>query len=167
MENELLRFKEILLAHLVRDPLMGPEDCAKLVYQSEFAGEHMIASAEESLKWIEREMGEVPAEQGEIYESIGSGVARLHLGPAKAAGMTAMEINRLFISGKATGSKEKQEQKLDLMEDLCREGKTAFSREELSEFLIKYRAEGCPPLRHSERFRQAYEPHYRVVRKER
>ena len=159
-------FERILLAHLKRYPLMGPEDCAKLIYQSEFAGEHMIADAEKSLEWIRRELDETEACNGEIFEEIGDGMARLHLGPAKAAGMSPGEINEKFISSaaKAKVTKEGQEQKLRLLERLCSEGYTPFSAKELSEFLAKYRAAGCPALHHSEGYRKAYAPHYRVVK---
>ena len=159
-------FERILLAHLQRYPLMGPEDCAKLIYQSEFAGEHMIADAEQSLEWVRRELEETEACNGEIFEEIGDGIARLHLGPAKAAGMSPEEINQRFVSSaaKAKVTKEGQEQKLRLLERLCREDRTPFSVGELSDFLEKYRAAGCPALHHSEGYRKAYAPHYRVVK---
>lgn len=159
-------FERVLRDHLKRYPLMCPEDCAKLIYQSEFAGEHMISSAEQSLEWIRRELEDTPPAEGRIYEDIGSGIARLHFGPAKAAGMSAEEINRRFLSsgGKAKGSREGQMEKLDLLERLCREGCTSFSMYELSAFLEKYRAEGCPALHHSEGYREEYAPHYRVVK---
>ena len=119
----MTEFEEVLLTHLQRYPLMGPEDCAKLIYQSEFAGEHMIADAGQCLEWIRRELDETEPRNGEIYEDIGSGVFRLHFGPAKAAGMDAREINERFISSaaRASGTKVGQEQKLMLLEELCRE----------------------------------------------
>ena len=159
-------FEGVLRLHLERYPLMGPEDCAKLIYQSEFAGEHMIADAKSSLEWIRRELDETEACKGEIYEDIGGGVFRLHLGPAKAVGMSPEEINDKFVSSaaKANGTKEGQEQKLMLLERLCREGCTIFSVETLMEFMEKYRAAGCPALHHSEGYRRAYQPHYRVVK---
>jgi len=162
----MTEFEKVLLAHLQRYPLMGPEDCAKLIYQSEFAGEHMIADAGQCLEGIRRELDETEPCNGEIYEDIGSGVFRLHFGPAKAAGMDAREINERFISSaaRASGTKSGQEQKLCLLEELCREGDTPFSAEELAAFLEKYRAEGCPALHHSNRYREAYQPHYRVVK---
>ncbi|MBR5291405.1 MAG: hypothetical protein IKU32_00655 [Clostridia bacterium] len=159
-------FERILLAHLRKYRLMGPEDCAKLIYQSEFAGEHMISSPEQSLKWIRQEMDEAAPSRGDIYEDIGDGVFRLHLGPAKAAGISPEEINDKFVSsaGKATGTKGRQSQKIALLERLCSEGYTPFSVDELTAFLEKYRAAGCPALHHSHRFREAYKPHYRVVK---
>ena len=162
----MTEFEEVLLAHLQRYPLMGPEDCAKLIYQSEFAGEHMIADEGQSLEWIRRELDETEPRNGEIYEDIGSGVFRLHFGPAKAAGMSPEEINGKFVSSaaKANGTKSGQEQKLCLLEELCHGGYTPFSAEELAAFLEKYRAEGCPALHHSVGYREAYQPHYRVVK---
>lgn len=158
-------FMAVLERHLKKYPLMEPEDCAKLIYQSEFAGEHMIASPEQSLEGIRAELDAVQPAQGELYESIGCGVVRLHLGSAKAAGMGAEEINRAFMASSAAkqGSREGQQQKLRLLTDLCREGRTPFSPAELESFMEKYQAAGCPALHHSDRYRQAYAPHYRVI----
>ena len=80
--------------------------------------------------------------------------------------MSPEEINQRFVSSaaKAKGTKAGQEQKLRLLERLCSEGYTPFSAKELSEFLAKYRAAGCPALHHSDRYRNAYLPHYRVVK---
>lgn len=158
-------FRVVLEMHLKKYPLMGPEDCAKLIYQGEFAGEHMIASPEQSLERIRAELDNVQPAEGVLYESIGGGVARLHFGPAKAAGMGAEEINRAFTAAPAAkrGSREGQQEKLRLLIDLCREGKTAFSPVELESFMKEYQAAGCPALHHSDRYRQEYSPHYRVI----
>lgn len=157
----------MLMAHLKRYPLMGPEDCAKLIYQSEFAAEHMLPSPELALRCIEQELAEVAPCAGDLYEAIGPGLARLHFAPAKATGMDAAEICRIFTSGASRcGSPEGQQQKLSLLEQLCRDGQTPFSPTELYAFLRDYQAAGCPPLHHSAVYRRAYQPHYRVVRRE-
>ncbi len=160
------KFERVLRLHLERYPLMGPEDCAKLIYQSEFGGEHMITDPQCSLERIRRELDETEPCCGEIYEDIGSGTVRLHFAAAKAAGMGPEEINERFVSSavRSYGTKAGQEQKLCLLEWLCHEGNTSFSMEELTVFLKKYRAAGCPALHHSDRYREAYKPHYRVVK---
>lgn len=158
----------VMKAHLAKYPKMQPEDCAKLIYQSEFAGEHMISSRERSLEWIKQELAETAPYPGEVYEDIGSGIARLHLGAAKHRGMTPEEINERFVSSakSACGSREGQMEKLALLEELCREGCTSFSMDDLQIFLEGYMAEGCPSLHHSQIYRNEYDPHYRVVKRE-
>jgi hypothetical protein len=45
----------------------------------------------------------------------------------------------------------------------CRKGLFSFSCEALEEFLLRYRAQGCPAVSHSERYRSLYRPAYRVA----
>ena len=47
--------KNIILEHVKKYPLMEIRDIAKLIYQSEFGGGHMIPNPEISLKRIQEE----------------------------------------------------------------------------------------------------------------
>ena len=53
--------------------------------------------------------------------------------------------------------------KLQLLEALARDGALPFDAAALAAYLVPYRAAGCPAVHHSEVFRAAYHPAYRVV----
>jgi len=160
-------FTKIILEHVSKYPIFRPTDAVKLIYQSEYGIGHLVADPQMFADRLMNEFHSCKKNSDQpMIEDIGSGICRLHFGPAKAAGMKAEDINRLFTAAAAghRGSKEGQEQKLRLLEKLCREGCAGFSPEELAAFLEKYRAEGCPALHHSDGYRAAYQPHYRVIK---
>ena len=53
--------------------------------------------------------------------------------------------------------------KLDALRKVTAEGVFTFDTEVLERYLADYRAAGCPPVSHSETYRQAYKPAYRVI----
>lgn len=157
--------RTILLAHFDRYPEMTPQDAVKLVYQSAFGPGHLLADPERARAFLHRELEETPARAGAVYEPIGGGYARLHLAAAKAEGMAETEIFAAFFraANRQTPGKAAFEQGLSLLEGLAAAGQTPFSAEALADYLARYRAEGCPMVSHSEIYRNAYRPAYRVV----
>mgnify|MGYP001517827623 CR=1 FL=1 len=54
-------------------------------------------------------------------------------------------------------------QRLDVLRALAREGRLPFGRAAAERYLMDYAAQGYPPLSHSQAYRAAYRPAYRVV----
>ena len=145
---------------------MTPQDAVKLLYQSAFGPGHLLADPERVRAFLHREMEETPARAGAVYESIGVGYARLHLGAAKAQSLSEGAVYTAFAQAAATPcpGKEAFEGGISLLEALTAAGEAPFSAGELADYLTAYRAEGCPMVSHSEAYRAAYRPAYRVVR---
>ena len=161
--------REILLSHFTRYPEMTPQDAVKLVYQSAFGPGHLLADQERARAFLHRELEETPARAGAVLEPIGGGYARLHLAAAKAAGMDEEAIFLAFLTaaGHPTPGTAVFEHNLAVLEELAGAGQTPFSAQALADYLAQYRAEGCPMVSHSETYRNAYRPAYRVVLTER
>ena len=159
--------KQIILAHLRKYPLMQAADMVKLLYQSEFAGGHLIADTAKSLDRIEAECAvsrSLTAQ--EAFEDIGSGLCRLHLGAIPALGLRPKTVNGFFIASAnlVKGSITRLNNKLDLLLECCQNGTLPFDAKHTEAYLREYRALGCPPVSHSAQYRAAYAPAYRVVR---
>jgi len=144
---------EILRAHRARYPLMEPQDAVKLLYQRAFWPGHAVQSREGVLERVQEELRRVPKDPGTpLFEPLGAGMARMNLAspecprPETAAGM--------FFASSGLPSPGTFEQDLD-----------ALVREwpECARFVAAYRAKGCPVPHHSEAYRRAYRPAYRVV----
>lgn len=154
-------FQRIVREHAARYPLMQPRDFGKLAYQSEFGPEHLIADREQVLPRIlkEWEMIRESAERS-APEDIGNGLFRFPLTeqyrPEEAAPLLAELLFRTAqsIRGTETGMKRR-------LETL-----RALPIPEMEPWLADYRHSGCPPVSHSETFRRAYHPHYRLLRAE-
>jgi uridine kinase len=63
-----------------------------------------------------------------------------------------------------SGSQMRLQRKLELLRQMAAKGLLCVGREEMEDFLSRYAASGCGPVRHSCEYKQAYHPHYRVVR---
>ena len=149
-------FLEIAREHWARYPAMEPQDFAKLAYQSEFGPAHMAQSPDRVLAALLAERKE--AESGpRALEPIGNGLCRFHITQALSTLSELPLVGRMFTQ--TTVSREGTEaglsQKLEQLAALPLPG--------LKEFLEDWRREGCPPVRHSEAFRNAYNPHYRIL----
>ncbi len=144
---------DMLRVHRARYPLMEPQDAVKLIYQRAFGPGHMIASRESALSRLEEEMALVRGDPGAaLFEPIGAGYARMCLAspefprPLTAAGM-------FYASGRPPRD-DRFQAELDAL---------AAAWPEAVGYVASYRAGGCPPVRHSEAYRRAYRPAYRVV----
>lgn len=156
---------EILRAHFARYPQMTPQDAVKLLYQSAFGPGHLIRDEGYARARLTEELEQTPAHDGELLEPIGGGYARLHLGAAKARSLSPEAVYTAFSAAAAAPCPGKAafEEGIALLEALAAKGETPFSAGELAAYLTAYRAEGCPMVSHSEPYRAAYRPAYRVV----
>lgn len=160
--------KEILREHIKRYPHMQVTDAVKLLYQSEFGGGHMISNPARSLKWIKDEASMARLEPYDqvtpILEEIGGGICRVSL-DAIEEGLAAETLNQMFVktADRTVGTMENFEKKLNLLREMCAAGETSFSMEDLDVYLSNYKAQGYPPVSHSDEYRKHYVPTYRVA----
>ena len=158
--------KTILLAHARLYPKMEPRDAVKLLYQSEFGGGHMIHDEEGCLCFLRQEYASLPQRSDlPLLEDIGGGMFRVNLGALDRYGYSVEALGRDFIRSAAIrrGSMECFLGKLQLLTELTREGHLPFSPDALNVYLTQYESKGYPPVSHSEAYRAAYHPAYRVV----
>lgn len=154
----------ILSAHGARYPRMEPCDAVKLVYQSVLGGGHLIADPGQSMSRLTAECAAVSQTAGPLYEALGNGAVRVHLSRLDAWGMDPAALNDWFVRSAEAfhGTREGLEACLEELTRAAEAGVFAFSPEALAGYLTAYRAAGCPPASHSEAYRAAYHPAYRV-----
>ena len=150
-------FLTIAKAHWERYPAMEPQDFCKLAYQSEFGPAHMIRSPDKVLLALIEERKASGTEPG-APEPIGNGLCRFPITQALSTLWELPLIGRMFTwtMARTEGTEEGLSEKLNQLASLPVPG--------MGEYLERYRREGCPSVHHSETFRNAYDPHYRVLR---
>jgi len=161
-----MTFEEILRTHSKKYPKMRPCDAVKLVYQSEFGGGHLIKDSDKSLLRIKEELSSLNmGNSGELYESIGSGLCRVNLSRLSSHGLTSEWLNKVFVTSarEVKGSVDEFEKKLQLLLSLANDGLFEFDAPTLAVYISDYKAAGYPPVSHSDEYRAAYNPAYRVV----
>lgn len=158
--------KQILIVHARRYPLMEPTDAVKLIYQNEYGGGHLIRDEASCAAYLRREYGSVlQSATAPLAEDIGNGMVRIHLNSLDAHGYSPDALAADFIrSAKLhTGSKECFLAKLAVLREAVREGYFSFSSAELDTYLRTYAEAGYPMVSHSDTYRRAYAPAYRIV----
>ena len=154
-------FERILIYHFGKYPLMTPVDAVKLCYQSAFGCGHLVKNKDFALSILKKELDETVSDfDAQLSEPIGGGYVRFNLHKAKAIGIPEEKIAKTFMESANSGEKTEIEPKLELLKKLAEEGKTPFSEKDLSEYLSGYNGE---MVSHSEEYRKAYSPAYRVV----
>ena len=162
---------EILRCHLVRYPLMRPQDLVKLVFQNEFGGGHLVSSVSETVERIRQEAasrenacqaGEIPTE---ACEDIGGGLCRYHLCYLKESGLSPETLGRLFSlsAREIKGSRDSYLDKLALVKMACRDGRLSVDGSAFARWLDQYLAQGITHPGHSDIYRQYYKPAYRII----
>lgn len=164
MTDSMFELENILRDHARRYPLMQPADAVKLIYQNEFGGGHLIKDEQSCLDYLRREYASVEKDPSAArYEDIGNGIVRVNLAAVKEDALE--QLGKVFIHCAAThqGSLEHFLQKLDVLRVVTKQGVFSFSTEALEAYLQGYAAAGYPIVSHSEQYRTAYDPAYRVI----
>ena len=145
-------------------PALGVRDLFKFIFQSAFGCEHLVSDEKAALAYIRREAERVPSDALPRTDRLAGRYSRVHLSWLNA-GLTPETLTKLFC---ASAVKEPDGQ--DRMEELLTAARELILREDIpldpvqfEEELAKWRAVGFPAIHHSEAYREAYSPAYRVI----
>ena len=126
----------------------------------------MIKDEADSLQRLKEEYSalQVLPDLSKMFEDIGTGICRLNLGALD--GVSLDTVNRFFVVSANTvkGSVKKFEKKLECIARCCREGLLPFDADDAKAYIKELKDTGYPPVSHSEQYRRAYKPAYRVVK---
>lgn len=157
---------EFLLAQCRRYPALRPQDLLKALHQSVFGCGHFVTDEAAGLERLRAELARLPEDAASGAEALDGPYVRLHLG--NLGGLAPRTLQRLFtLSAEGpAGDGAALEKKLRCLLDLAHEGCLPFSHEETARAVESWRAAGFPARHHSEAFRAACTPAYRVIRRE-
>lgn len=157
----------LLRIHAKRWPCMEPQDAVKLLYQHSFGGGHLLKNRGDiARRELETERRNLTID-GDLnaVESIGNGRIRLHLNAPETANLPTEWIWRLFCAGtrRKPDSEEIFRTKLETIITAAEKGVVTFSVEMARQAVDDYLAGGIHPVCHSDCYRFAYQPAYRVM----
>ena len=154
------------MGHRSAHPALLAEDVFKYLYQSAYGCEHLVTDEGRAADYIQKEWEAAPKDTAPRTEDLDGDYARVHLSWL-GAGLSSLTLARLFCAS----AKREEEGHIRLAEKLAA-ARELFLEGTLTEdaaFLEKLSAweeKGCPALHHSDAFRAAYRPAYRVIAKE-
>ena len=159
--------RDLLLRHHRTYPLMQIRDLFKFLFQSAFGCEHLVSNEEIAVNYIRKEYAPLPQSLPTPPDPLDGAYSRVHLS-FLGNGLTPETLGKLFCRSakvEPTGLDDLQD-KISTTRDLIREGLLPFSPEEFEESLAAWAEKGYPPVHHSDTFRAAYCPAYRVIANE-
>lgn len=161
-----MRIEDYLFSHISSHPELQAQDVLKFCYQAFFGPDHMLVDEKWAKLLFFDEYGLSRDPGSELYENLSDEFCRVDLQAWKNAGLDGDLLFSIFIS-----SCDKRSGEEDFMQFLscgCSNLiKTEFPRlyEPWKEYLVSYLKEGIHSMHHSIRYRNAYHPCYRVVRR--
>lgn len=152
------------LHHCRTHPRMTPQDGLKFLHQSAFGCEHMVRSLPDAVDRIRREVATDPAPVGDEIEPLDGNYSRISLEYLNR-GLSAERLAALFFLSAKVESEglSTLEQTLSIAEELAFSGLLPFDGPSFSLARREWKQQGYPSLHHSEEYRQAYRPAYRVI----
>ena len=159
---------QLLSAHLERYPAMQLDDIYKLLHQAALGPGHAVDNPAAARKRLDEELaalGEAPDELLQDVISPDGRLGRVHLRPYLASGGDPDALHRAFVetANSYPASLDKLAKFCGCLGDLAAAGGIPFAREEVLAYFGKIARDGYPVVHHSEAFRHAYHPAYRVI----
>jgi hypothetical protein len=168
-QEETMKFVGQLLGqHRQRYPRLALADIYKLLHQAALGPGHAVkntAAARAALVSEAADLGAGPADPLVDPISPDGRLARIHLRAYVAAQGDLDRLADAFLETAAgyAGSADKLAKFCACLGDLADAGGIPFSRAELAAYFEPIIAQGYPVVRHSDEYRAAYQPAYRVV----
>nr|MBR4280008.1 hypothetical protein [Clostridia bacterium] len=153
-------FTTCLLEQMKRHPAMQPRDVLKLCYQAARGAEHLLADTARARAWFDQEYAATPADGVlPLFEPISGHVARVNIAAWKAANLPADWLFRMFVhtAGVPMGGAELLNQYID------EAAAVVSAMPGWADELAAWRESGMPAVHHSEAYRAAEKPAYRIV----
>ncbi len=144
---------------------MCPQDMIKLCYQAAFGAEHLLSDLTAVERLFEQEFASVTEGASHLYEPISHDCCRVNLSAWKQRGLPSAWLFQMFVESAAisSGSAATFDSLLCEASVLCAAGLTPFSCHDWEQALDAYRRDGGGAVHHSEAYRAAERPAYRLV----
>jgi hypothetical protein len=160
--------RSILNEHAHRYPQWEVDDLYKLIHQAAMGSEHGMRDETSLRDWLLQELAQLGPGPGEpLVDPISPDgrIVRVHLRPFTILQSPLEPLLQAFIrtSREVSPSIEHLEEYAADAILLAGEGMLPFSRGLVVTFMAGMRARNFPAVHHSARYRQLYQPAYRVV----
>ena len=156
-------------AQLHIHPSMTPQDVGKLCYQAAHGAEHLLADPDRARSYLERELEATPADgRIPLVEPISDTVARVNLAAWRFRGLSADRLFDLFVATAQVsgGGEDRLLAYLTEVGEWIEKSGCPIPPAEWQDFLRRYGEAGYPAVHHSEAYRKAERPAYRIVRRD-
>lgn len=156
-----MEFTTCLKEQLRLHPAMQPRDVIKLCYQAARGAEHLLTDTACARAYFDQEFAATPADASlPLFEAISPDIARVNIAAWKATGLPAEWLFRMFVHTASVpqGGNDLLETYITEADALLTDTLPAWR-----ETLAAWREAGMSAVHHSEAYRAAESPAYRIV----
>lgn len=158
LDRYRMNFENHLREQLLRHPAMQPQDVVKMCYQAAHGAEHVLTDVSAAEKYFYEEFEAVEPREEPLYEEISGEICRVNFAAWKACGMDPSWL--LYMFTHSVGSLRIGEQILPEYLDVAQR---FLHSADLDAYVERYTAIGMPAVHHSEIYRTAERPAYRII----
>lgn len=161
-----MTFKNQLRTQAALHPSMQPQDVLKMCYQAAFGAEHLLTNEQSAREYLASEWEATPGDSdAALYERISNEVCRLNLRAWKGQGLPMEWLLQLFVRSckPLPNAQNRFFAFLGSVDALCAADGLPFGSDEWKAAKEAYLREGVRPLHHSDIYRAAEKPAYRVM----
>lgn len=166
MENTN-KTRELLIEHYNTYPRLEVSDIFKFIFQSAYGCEHLVSSEERALNYIKEELKRVSGDEAPRVDRLDGDYSRVYLSCLNDKVTPEVMAKYFCLSAKVEpDGRERLLEKIAVARELIRDGTIPLSLRDFDELNEKWREAGYPAIHHSDSFREAYHPAYRVIANE-
>lgn len=163
--------KQLVEHHISTKKSLAVQDVYKMIYHAHFGVEHLLTDTAGVRSYLLRELASMPStpENEPLVERISTTntMVRINLRPFKAQNLDPEALlQAMFASAAETKPDTFQfRREWNMFVDLVRYGFLNFPMNDVLEFSRLIEEKGIVPVHHSEAYREANHPAYRVVQR--
>ncbi len=163
-----MTFSDNLLIQSRLHSSMKPQDLIKLCYQAAFGAEHLIQDKQRAREYLYQELESIDTsiyQDVPLYEQISDDIARVNIVAWKKKSLPINWLFEMFCykNDQNEGSKDKFMAYLEETKKLVAEKTFSFSSLDFNAYFDEYLKSGICAVHHSEEYRKAEKPAYRIV----
>lgn len=161
--EQTTKTRQLLLGHYRTYPKLQLQDLFKFLHQSAFGCEHMVSALEAATAYIRQERQSCCVSD-RLIDALDGAYSRVHLSCPDCC-LSDETFGKLFVASAKPEPNGDQalEQKLSVAQALVEEQALPFPPDAFKKALEDWKALGYPAIHHSDAFRAAYQPAYRVI----
>lgn len=156
---------QFFMAFLKKHPAFRPTDVIKYGFQATFGAEHMLMNTDYAKKLFFEEYDAAESTTEPLYEELTDDICRVNIGAWKREGLKPEALFEMFLKTASIkrGSEDAFKENMEGLLQTVKEYAPLNVYEECSNFYKCYLEGQIQAVHHSEEYREAYNPHYRVV----
>lgn len=155
----MLRILDLLEAEQQRYPQSELQDTYKALFQAVLGPEHALTDIDAARQHLAKETLTLTPKPGPLIETLSPLFCRIHLRAALYSGLSLAEVFAAFVASGLT-----RVNRAELVSLLQQWPPLAPDREAVQSYVNEMLTRGCPVVSHSARYRDLYQPSYRVIR---